>query len=327
MKASVALCTHNGAAYLDEQLESIARQTRPPDELIVFDDASSDRSADIAEEFALSASFPVKVIRGVSNVGIVANFQRAINACSGDIIFLADQDDVWREDKVERMISAFGSEPDARLVFTNAAVADESLRPAGRRLWDTTFPRHLRRRFFRDGALRLFLSENIVTGATLAFRADLRPDILPIPNLPGQLHDGWIAVVAAARANVVCLDEDLIVYRQHATQAVGAGEDPRRNSVRERHARHAKDRQAAFDRLDAIEKIFKERGLLNDETGQAFAFARRSVADQIVHYQSRAKLPRSRVARFPRILWELVSGRYRRCSRGTASAAADLLLK
>ena len=85
-RVSVAMATYNGEAYLLEQLESVASQTRPPDQLVICDDASSDRTVDIVERFANSAPFTVDIHRNVRNLGYSQNFGRAISLCDGDII-------------------------------------------------------------------------------------------------------------------------------------------------------------------------------------------------------------------------------------------------
>src|SRR5258706_6945784 len=97
---SVAMCTCNGAAYLADQLESIAAQSRLPDELVVRDDASVDDTPAVIQAFAARAPFPVRFERNADRLGSTRNFDGAIAACTGDLIALSDQDDVWHQDKV-----------------------------------------------------------------------------------------------------------------------------------------------------------------------------------------------------------------------------------
>ena len=98
---SIALCTYNGEKFLDLQLESLRHQTVAPDELIVCDDASSDRSVEIVEAFARRVSFPVRLFRNARNLGYVKNFEQAISHCTQDLVFLCDQDDLWDARKIE----------------------------------------------------------------------------------------------------------------------------------------------------------------------------------------------------------------------------------
>ena len=92
---SVAMCTYNGSRHLSEQLESIGTQTRLPDELVICDDCSSDDTIRIIERFSASAPFAVRLEINTQNLGSTKNFEKAIRLCQGDLIALADQDDVW----------------------------------------------------------------------------------------------------------------------------------------------------------------------------------------------------------------------------------------
>src|SRR5512138_1120776 len=104
---SVAMCTFNGESYLQEQLASICRQTVLPDELVVCDDASTDATVRILTQFKETCGFPVRVFVNETNQGVCMNFARAISHCSGDLIVLADQDDIWQADKIEIMRHVF----------------------------------------------------------------------------------------------------------------------------------------------------------------------------------------------------------------------------
>lgn len=90
---STAMCTYNGEKYLREQLESIARQTLLPNELVVCDDCSSDETVEIIQDFSRNAPFSVRLMINENNLGFAKNFEKAITLCSGEIIVLSDQDD------------------------------------------------------------------------------------------------------------------------------------------------------------------------------------------------------------------------------------------
>src|ERR1700751_2230018 len=100
---SVALCAYNSSRYGEEQLESIASQSRLPDEVVICDDDSVDDTPSILERFRKEAPFDVRIHRNETNLGVTRNFEKAIALCSGDIIALSDCDDVWRGDKLERL--------------------------------------------------------------------------------------------------------------------------------------------------------------------------------------------------------------------------------
>src|SRR5689334_10550643 len=135
MKISVAMCTYNGEKYLPQQLDSIAAQTRSPDEMIICDDGSTDKSPEICKEFAAKASFTVKVQINQWKLGIGKNFEQATAMCNGDIIAFSDQDDIWNAQKLERLEAIFASCSDIALLFSNAEVIDENAGPLGYDLW------------------------------------------------------------------------------------------------------------------------------------------------------------------------------------------------
>src|SRR5947208_14214106 len=97
---SVAMCTYNGERFLKEQLESLAAQTRQPDELVVCDDRSTDSTPHIVEAFARAAPFPVRLEVNDRCLGSTKNFEHAILRCTGALIALSDQDDVWHPEKL-----------------------------------------------------------------------------------------------------------------------------------------------------------------------------------------------------------------------------------
>src|SRR2546423_9076098 len=111
MKISVAMCTYSGAEFLPAQLESIFAQTRPPDEIVIRDDDSTDETAQILSKFAGESAIPILLNFNKQNYGSVKNFEQAISLCTGDVIALCDQDDVWRRDKLELIEQTFRKTP------------------------------------------------------------------------------------------------------------------------------------------------------------------------------------------------------------------------
>src|SRR6185503_4562112 len=215
MKISLALCTFNGARYLASQLESIVTQTRPPDELIVCDDQSSDHTREIIQAFASSASFPVRLYVNDKQLGVRKNFERAISLCSGDVIALCDQDDIWHPEKLQLAEAVFLSSSDVGLVFSDAELVDDKLRAEDCNLWQVIgFDARKKRRIAEGKTLEVLLGMNVVTGATMTFKVEFRDLILPIPP-EGLYHDGWIALIIAAVAQLAFIDRPFIKYRQH----------------------------------------------------------------------------------------------------------------
>ena len=135
VKTSVAMCTYDGERFLQDQLVSISSQSRLPDEMVVCDDNSSDETWSILCSFSKSAPFPVRLIRNERNLGVVENFEKALRLTSGDVVFLSDQDDVWRIDKIERISEHFETNPATGMVITDAEMVDENLSPQEHSLW------------------------------------------------------------------------------------------------------------------------------------------------------------------------------------------------
>lgn len=216
------MAVYNGAPYLADQLESIKNQTRWPDELIIVDDCSTDESVLLAQRFARAASFPVSIHINRVNIGSTRTFDRAISLCRGDVIALADQDDVWNPTKLSSLEKVFLSRPDLGLVFSDAEVVDENLQPLGYPLWRARhFDSALQRKIRANRSVDVLLRYNVVTGATMAFRSSLRAVISPIPQI--WVHDAWIAFVLACVTKLDYAPIPLIQYRQHAANQIGAG--------------------------------------------------------------------------------------------------------
>ena len=217
MNLSVSMITFQGAAYLKAQMDSILGQSLPVQEIIVCDDGSTDETRAILTEYA--AQHPqIKLHFNEQNLGTVQNMQQCLRLTSGDIIFLADQDDVWLPNKVEKTLAFFKQNPAAEAVFSNADIIDKTGNTqAGIALWDIIgFP--FDKVELGDFERRV---DNVVTGAGLAFKRD--PELLQkdIPQIPGLLHDGWIGLYFAAKNALQANPEKLFQYRTHANQQVG----------------------------------------------------------------------------------------------------------
>src|ERR1700727_745441 len=219
-RISVAMCTYNGATYLREQLESIARQTRLPDELVICDDGSSDSTSEIVEEFARGVSFPIRFFRNAQNLGSTRNFEKAIGLCSGDLIALSDQDDIWMPEKLSRQASMMENEPQLGGIFTDGHLVDAQSKLRERSLWSRFgFTPNLQTKFRSGDGISILLKKSVVTGATLMIRREGLQSILPIPL--SWVHDGWIAWMLTIYSKLTPLNEPLIAYRVHSNQQVG----------------------------------------------------------------------------------------------------------
>lgn len=321
LQISVAICIFNGGRFLDAQLASIICQDRPPDELVICDDGSSDGSLEIAKEFAQHSEFPTRLVVNEENLGSCKNFEKAISVCRGEIVALADQDDIWYRQKLRRLEEAFLRSKDTVLAFSDADLIDEDSRLLGARLWPTfSFDRGEQTRFANGLGLDILLKHPVVTGASMAFRREYFDLLAPIPAK--QIHDRWISLLLAARGKCEVIPEPLMKYRRHQGQQIGPG--PR--SLRERRQR-AKVTTAKFY-LDEVERFYEFHERL-EERRAAFpnaGHALKEIEGKIAHLEHRARLPLTRVARIPGVLRRTLNGDYWRYSTGWSSIAKDLLI-
>lgn len=207
MKLSVAMAVYNGEKYVKEQLDSILSQLDSEDEVCVSVDPSTDDSYRMLVKMAEEEP-RIKVNMGLGQ-GVKKNFEQAIKMCTGDIIFLSDQDDVWKEDKVIRVLEAF-SDGEALLVLHDATVVNENM---SRVMMESFFAY----RECKPGILNN-IAKNSYMGCCMAFRKELVPFILPIPeSVP--MHDQWIGLVAEKIGKVSFLPKQLLKYRRHGNNA------------------------------------------------------------------------------------------------------------
>jgi glycosyltransferase involved in cell wall biosynthesis len=324
-RLSIAMTSYNGAGYIDEQLQSFATQTRLPDELVVCDDVSSDDTAARVEAFAADAAFPVRLVRNSTNLTTTPNFAKAIGLCTGDVIFLADQDDVWHPEKLAAMGEVFDAEPATGAAICNGTVCDEALKPIGHDLWEALWFRSSERRAVREGrATEVFAKHVVASGNTLAFRSRYRELVLPFPDLH-DCADAWIAFLIASVAEFRLVERELIQYRVHGTNQFGT----QRPGLREQLSRarwqissglfdHAVQLFSAIeDRLQSIDAadLRPQPGTLELVRGRK------------THFAARDAMPGNVWQRLPSIGREIRSGAYWRFSYGMKSVAQDLLLR
>jgi hypothetical protein len=321
-KVSIALCTFNGAHFLAEQLASYAAQETPPDEIVACDDGSTDGTLAVLGNFAATAPFPVHVHVNEARLGVAANFSKAIGLCLGDVVALSDQDDVWRADKLRRIVAELDRCPNIGMVFTDAVAIDERGTSIGYRLWEAVLFTSAEQRMADQGyLLEVLLRHYVVTGATLAFRAKYRDLLLPIP--PNALHDAWIALLIAAISGGSALAEPLIGYRQHATQTSGG------ERVLGLAAQAGRARQQTEDVLEGTAARFElvHERLQASRYRPSAAHAIDLIDGKVRHLRARARMRRAGTFRLPLIAREALAGRYARYSHAWKGIAADLFLK
>ena len=124
------MATYNGADFIEAQLQSFVDQTCQPDEVVITDDRSSDNTVALIEQFAKTAPFKIVVTVNEQNLGYAGNFNAALIHTTGDLVFLSDQDDVWFDDKIEKIYQLAISE-ESLLIMNNAEITDSFLNKTG----------------------------------------------------------------------------------------------------------------------------------------------------------------------------------------------------
>ena len=314
---SVALCTYNGADFIRAQLLSLFQQTRLPDEIVICDDHSNDGTVELSSQIAKGAHVPIRVITNPFNLGVTKNFEKAISLCSGDIIALCDQDDVWLPNKLCMIEAAFHESSRIGGVFSNGLVTDRNLKPLGYTLWESFGLSKVRFRQVADGiASEVLLKFFFVTGATLAFKRNFLDQLLPIP--PVWPHDAWIAFVLSYMTAIVPLPQPLILYRQHGSNQIGASNDLRSRFIRP----WVQDQRQYFNGQIELFKILYQH---LEERGLATQSQLSRISEKVRHLKFRKGLPPNRLLRIPHIIRSLLRGDYANYSRHRLTAMRDLL--
>lgn len=312
MRVSVALATYNGAAFLDEQLQSLASQSVPPDEIILCDDGSLDGTLDVAARFAEThPGISVELHRNGRRLGYAANFATAIARCTGDVIFLCDQDDVWFPDKIATVLDLFAGSQHTLLVVNDAQLVESDLSPTGCTL-------HQR---LRDVGLG---SRDNLYGCCMALRRSFLAVILPVPaEIMG--HDGWINSIANAAGADRRVESCLQAYRRHGANASSGAETDLGGSGRwKRLLAQSRVRQrmlpSAASRirikvLQAVEaRLVREQGRLGGLTENPERVLSGLTETQVALRRNIARLEMQQLDPLPRLLAAtrfLLSGGYR----------------
>jgi glycosyltransferase involved in cell wall biosynthesis len=217
VRVSVVVTSFNGERFLGQQLRSILDQSRPADEIVLGDDASTDTSLSLARDILAPFSGDLCILASPTRLGIRANLTRCLEHSTGDVVVFADQDDVWLPHKLATIASALSQSPATDLVFSDGRLIDESGRPLGSTLWAAVGFGERERRRWRRSPIQVLTSR---TGATMAARRSLVRAGLPLP--PDCWHDEWLALGAVLRgAAPLPLGATLIDYRVHGSNAAG----------------------------------------------------------------------------------------------------------
>jgi glycosyltransferase involved in cell wall biosynthesis len=204
IRISVCMTTYNGERYIRKQIESILNQIGENDEVVVCDDRSSDSTVDIISSFQ---DRRIKVFINDNNLGFSKNFSKCISLAEGELIFLADHDDIWLLGKVEKYLKIFQEKSDVISIMSNMEIIDENDQVTNPRLLNL-------KSGYGNRVLRVVrnFAKSTYYGCSIAFRQELKDKILPLP-----FHfDTWIGLVSDIYGRCYHLNEVTMQYRRHS---------------------------------------------------------------------------------------------------------------
>ncbi len=268
-KVLILMATYNGERFIREQLESIAAQTHREWELWVRDDGSSDATLSVVRDFAGRHPGRVRVIEDdEKHLGPCRNFARlmelALRESDAEYFALSDQDDVWREDKLQVLLGAVQKLPAdcPALAFSDLEIVDEHLKT-------------MRQSFFKfyrvpnEIAELDILFRNVAPGCAMLFNRATLGRSVPIPE-EAIMHDWWLMLVAMFFGNISAVRSQLVLYRQHDSNAVGV--------------RNVRDRIFDSFRISRVTRKFRELNHLSRRQAEAI---KRGLADSDCHEDRR----------------------------------------
>lgn len=217
---SVIMATYNGTKYIIEQLESIRLQTRQPYEVIIADDCSKDNTYILIQDYITKYNLKNwKLIRNIQNKGFQANFLDLLLLAKGEIIFFADQDDIWHPQKLECMEYIMQNNENIWTLSCGYQFIDSNGNPL-------SSSRLKSRRRKDDGNLQKVMFNDFLNwwsypGMSMAIKKSML-EYLPIINTPNIIaHDWALNLISCYQEHFYFLDKNFVKYRQHCENVVG----------------------------------------------------------------------------------------------------------
>lgn len=209
---SVVIATYNGERYLKQQLDSILSQTILPKEIILVDDGSTDTTVAILREYAVDERF--LLLLNEQNIGYIRSFEKGMLHATCSLIALSDQDDIWLPHKLETLLANMQSNI---AVYSDSMLVDENGIATGKKMSD------IKNQLSYNNCL-MYTIGAWAPGHAMLFRKELVAQCRPFPTI--VTHDFWLGFVAACHGGIMYVNEVLVKYRQHSTNAIGANTQP-----------------------------------------------------------------------------------------------------
>lgn len=246
MKVSVVISTYNGSKYLEPQLESLRKQTRPIDQVLIVDDGSTDETVQLARNYVQRyhlTGWQVKVNQ--ENKGWRRNFMEAMWASDGDLVFPCDQDDIWRADKIALMTKTMAAHPKIDLLTSNY----QAFFPDGKQQIGPWSNDHQ--------LARVPLTHNYMLVKAPGCTYCVRRSLLELSKQywqPAYPHDALLWRLGLFRRGLYALHDDLIRWRKHRSSAFAKeSRDLKSVAAKQTWIRDAKDFNATLERYVATD--------------------------------------------------------------------------
>jgi glycosyltransferase involved in cell wall biosynthesis len=199
---SVVMCTYNGEKYIEEQLNSILKQTYQNLEIIIVDDVSTDNTWQILEQYQQKYK-NISIYKNEKNLGYIKNFENALKKATGDLIAIADQDDIWLPQKLE--IQQKNIE-DNLIIYHDSALINQKGEYLNKNISSII-------NMYEGDNCRSLIFDNCISGHTILCKKELLSYIFPFPT--DMFYDWWMGFIALAVGKIKYLPETFVKYRQH----------------------------------------------------------------------------------------------------------------
>ena len=223
---SVAMATYNGEKFIGKQLETILNQTIKVDEIIIVDDCSQDNTVELIRDIMDRNPDTIKLISNTTNIGYKRNFKKALELCSGDYIFLSDQDDEWELYKVEEMLHILKNNDISVLSSSFKLIDDKSEHIPSKNKFGFSnqnfYKRILKKGCLVQVPLHDLFFHNMSQGCSLLITREIRDFFIRyfVDDLP---HDWQLNVLGALNNKTYFYYKELFRYRIHSENTIGYG--------------------------------------------------------------------------------------------------------